>query len=41
MSPIRTWRVQLARKIPFIYNKLNNIVWFESGYDNAIQLPLF
>lgn len=40
LSPIRSWKVEAIRSIPLeahlVYGQ-----WFDTGYDDALQYPLF
>lgn len=41
MGPLRSWRIQLIRKIPKEYHLDKNRNWFKTAYDAALQHSLF
>lgn len=40
LSPIRSWKVEAIRSIPLEAHLVDG-QWFDTGYDDALQHPLF
>ena len=41
IGPIRSWKVNLIRRVPLEHHQFRNGTWFDTLYDDAIQHPLF